>query len=413
MRNWIGLVIFLLAIGLLDWYFFEMARYFFRRSDPNKLKQVYWMANGLIYLLVLLPVMINRSDLPAWFRNYVAGPIFIFYLFKLFTLPFLLIDDLRRLGYWGGLKLNIIEPETAADGLNRSAFLRKLGIFIAAIPALSLIGGIVWGAYRYTLKRVQIKHRDIPKELEGIKIIQISDIHTGSFQDKSAVNRGIDLILAQKPDIILFTGDLVNNKTEEVNPWITSFARLKAPLGVFSILGNHDYGDYHRWDTLEDKMANMEAMYQAHAKMGWRLLRNEHVVITHNNCQFNLIGVENWGMRGFAKYGKLDQAMKGIPGGFNILMSHDPSHWDGEVRKRYPEIQLTLSGHTHGMQFGVEIPGWIKWSPVQWVYKQWAGLYQEGQQFLYVNRGFGFIGYPGRVGIMPEITIIELKNTSN
>lgn len=410
MRNWIGLAFFLLVIGILDWYFFEVVRYFFRKTDPNRVRQVYWLVTGLVYLLVFLPVMINRSDLPAWFRNYIAGPIFILYLFKLFTIPFLLLDDLRRLGYWGGLKLNLVSPETAENGLNRSAFLRQLGIFIAAIPALSLVGGIIWGAYRYTIRRVQIQHEAIPRALEGLKIIQLSDIHTGSFQNKEAVNRGIDLVLAEKPDLIVFTGDLVNNQSKEVLPWISSFSRLKAPLGVYSILGNHDYGDYHRWDTVEDKQANMDLMYEAHRKMGWRLLLNEHESISYKEAKFNLIGVENWGKRGFARYGKLDQAMKGVSNDFNILLSHDPSHWDGEIRKKYKNIQLTLSGHTHGMQFGVEIPGWIKWSPVKWVYKQWAGLYQEDKQYLYVNRGFGFIGYPGRVGILPEITVLEFKS---
>ncbi len=409
MRNWIGAAVFLLVLWLLDWYFLEIVRHLFRKADPNRVKQTYWLVCGILYLIVILPVMINRSDLPAWFRNYVAGPVFILYLFKLFTIPFLLIDDLRRLGYWGGLQLNVIKPETAADGLNRSAFLRQIGIFIAAIPALSLIGGVIWGAYRYKVRKVTIRHEDVPSALEGLKIVQLSDIHSGSFEDEDAVNRGIEMVLAEQPDIILFTGDLVNNQSQEVYPWIPILSKLKAPLGVYSVLGNHDYGDYYRWENQEAKEENMKMMHEAHRKLGWRLMLNENTSIPYNGELFNLVGVENWGMRGFARYGKLDEAMNGIEKGFTILMSHDPSHWDGEVRKKYPDIHLTLSGHTHGMQFGIEVPGWIKWSPVQWMYKQWAGLYREGKQLLYVNRGFGFIGYPGRVGIMPEITVMSFK----
>jgi uncharacterized protein len=212
-----------------------------------------------------------------------------------------------------------------------------------------------------------------------------------------------------RPDLILFTGDLVNNESSEMSGFTDVFSSLKAPLGVYSVLGNHDYGDYHEWPDAESKRINLENLKQLQAEMGWRLLMNENVVLEKNNERIALIGIENWSSKArFPKYGKLPQAYEGtkdIP--FKILMSHDPSHWDAEVRPSFPDIDLMLSGHTHGMQFGVEIP-WLKWSPVQYVYKQWAGLYQEGRQRLYVNRGFGFIGYPGRVGILPEITMIEL-----
>jgi predicted MPP superfamily phosphohydrolase len=223
------------------------------------------------------------------------------------------------------------------------------------------------------------------------------------------VAHGIDRVLAEKPDLILFTGDLVNDISKEVDPYKEIFSRLKAPMGVFSTLGNHDYGDYIWWETPELKKANLDRLKQLQADMGWRLLMNEHVALEKDGQQIALIGIENWSAKArFPKHGRLDEAYAGTEKyPFKILMSHDPSHWDAEVRPHYPDIDLALAGHTHGMQFGVEIPG-LKWSPVQYVYKQWAGLYEEGRQKLYVNRGFGFIGYPGRVGILPEITVIEL-----
>jgi predicted MPP superfamily phosphohydrolase len=227
--------------------------------------------------------------------------------------------------------------------------------------------------------------------------------------DKKAVQKGIDKILNEKPDLILFTGDLVNDKATEMVEYMDVFSRLKAPMGVYSILGNHDYGDYAKWLSREDKVANLERLKAIHGELGWKLLMNENIIFEKNNEQIALIGIENWSAKGnFPKYGRMSEAYSGsekIP--FKILMSHDPSHWDAEVRIKYTDVDLMLSGHTHGMQFGVELPG-FKWSPVQYMYKQWAGLYEEGKQKLYINRGFGFIGYPGRVGILPEITVITL-----
>jgi len=244
---------------------------------------------------------------------------------------------------------------------------------------------------------------------KGFKIIHISDIHSGSLNDKAAVQKGIDLIKSQQADLILFTGDLVNDKATEMHNWMDVFNQLSAPHGVFSTLGNHDYGDYVQWSSPQAKQQNLEDLKKVHAQLGWRLLMNEHVKIEKDGAALQLVGIENWGAKArFPKYGKLDKAMEGIhPDHPIILMSHDPSHWEAQVITEYPQIQLMLAGHTHGMQFGLENP-YFKWSPVQWVYKQWAGIYKNGNQQLYVNRGFGFIGYPGRVGILPEITLIEL-----
>jgi predicted MPP superfamily phosphohydrolase len=294
------------------------------------------------------------------------------------------------------------------EGISRSVFLSWTGMLFGG----GLFGTLIYGfgnKYRYQVTRVPVKSSSLPEAFRGLKIVQISDIHSGSFNDKKAVQKGVEKILKEEPDLILFTGDLVNNKADEMDEYRDLFAQLRAPLGVYSVLGNHDYGDYVKWDTEEQKIANLNALKKVHADMGWRLLMNEHVVLERDGAQIALLGVENWGAKAsFPKYGQLDRAYAGAEQyPFKILMSHDPSHWDAQVRKEFSDIDLMLSGHTHGMQFGVEIPG-FRWSPVQYIYNQWAGLYDDGKQKLYVNRGYGFLGYPGRVGILPEITVLEL-----
>jgi predicted MPP superfamily phosphohydrolase len=275
-----------------------------------------------------------------------------------------------------------------------------------------LLATLIYGfsnKYNYHVNQLKLAYSNLPQAFKGMKIVHISDIHSGSFTDRKAVQKGIKKILNLQPDIILFTGDLVNDRASEMNDFKQLFSELKAPMGVYSTLGNHDYGDYVRWDSAAMKSANLEELKGVHQEMGWRLLMNEHIVLQRDGQEIALLGIENWSAKGnFPKYGKMPNAYAGAEKyPFKILMSHDPSHWDGEVRENYGDIDLMLSGHTHGMQFGVEIPG-FKWSPVQYMYKQWAGLYESGKQKLYVNRGFGFIGYPGRVGILPEITVIEL-----
>ena len=262
--------------------------------------------------------------------------------------------------------------------------------------------------YNYQVKKIKLKFDNLPLAFKGLKIVQISDIHSGSFQDKMAVEAGIKKVLQQNADLILFTGDLVNDRHDEMLDYIDIFSTVKAPMGVYSTLGNHDYGDYVSWDSDEAKKENLDKLKAIHAQMGWKLMMNEHVTFNRNGEEIALLGIENWGAKGhFPKYGSMEKAYKGADKyPFKILMSHDPSHWDAEVKVKYPDIDLMLAGHTHGMQFGIENP-YFKWSPVQWMYHQWAGLYEDGKQKLYVNRGYGFIGYPGRVGIMPEITVIE------
>ena len=274
-----------------------------------------------------------------------------------------------------------------------------------------LFGSLIYGfsnKYNYQLRRLQLSFEKLPAAFKGLKVVHISDIHSGSFTDKHAVKRGVEKILNEKPDLILFTGDLVNDRSHEMDDFMDIFRELKAPMGVYSILGNHDYGDYTQWNSPEEKQANLERLKKVHADLGWRLMLDENTQLEKDGERISLLGVQNISGKSFRSYGDLSKAYNGVDEShFKILMSHDPSHWDAEVRKNYPGIDLMLSGHTHGFQFGVEIPG-FKWSPVQYVYKQWAGHYVEGKQQLYINRGFGFIGYPGRVGILPEITVIEL-----
>ena len=292
--------------------------------------------------------------------------------------------------------------------VGRRDFVSKVALSLAAIPFTSVLYGMVRGKYNYQVIRHTLFFNDLPKAFEGYKLTHISDIHSGSFDDEEKIIDGIDLINEQESDVILFTGDIVNNTADEMTPWISHFKKLKAKDGKYSVLGNHDYGEYARWKTIEEKEQNFQAIKDIHPKIGFNLMLNDSVYLEKDNDKIALVGVENWGTR-FKKVGDLNLASSKInKEDFKILMSHDPSHWDAEIRNHDNNYHLTLSGHTHGMQFGIEIPG-IKWSPVQYIYKQWAGVYEEFGRFINVNRGFGFLAFPGRVGIWPEITVITLK----
>lgn len=329
---------------------------------------------------------------------------------------FMFVDDIRRFVLWTQGKVRKKEVEVTVptildeqDQISRSKFLTRIG-WIGGITMFSTFFIGIKNKYNYKIRRIALKTDKSTKALKGLKIVHISDIHTGSFDDKDAVLRGIKMINDEQPDLILFTGDIVNHTTDEIVPFIPVLSQLKAKIGVFSTLGNHDYGDYVKWDNEAEKEKSVNELIRIQNEdLGWKLLMNEHVKIEHNNETFTLMGVENWGANmHFPKYGKLEEAYKGLEedNSYKILLSHDPSHWDHQIRPEYSNIDLTLAGHTHGMQFGIEL-SWFKWSPSRFVYPQWAGLYQEGNQSLYVNRGFGFLGYKGRVGILPEITVIE------
>jgi len=332
---------------------------------------------------------------------------------KLIITPFLLIEDIVRIFIYSFQKitsilyLNQMEPTF----IGRRKIVSQISIGLAVIPFLGLIYGIVRGKYDYRVHKVDVFFDDLPLEFDGFKITQLSDIHSGSFDNKEAVEKGVKLANDQNSDLIVFTGDLVNNKAEEMDEWIPTFSKLKAPFGQYSILGNHDYGDYVKWDSEEEKKNNLKRLKEVHKEIGFNLLLNTTVKVKKGNSSIALIGVENWGMRGFHQYGDLDKAISSIDQSeFKILLSHDPSHWEQKTLKHEKHVHLTLAGHTHGMQFGIEIPG-FKWSPVKYIYKQWAGAYKKNGKYLYINRGFGFIGYPGRVGILPEVTVLTLKRT--
>jgi uncharacterized protein len=398
---------------LLDFYVFQIVKMVATGSHRTRsiIFTSYWMISITALIVLFILPLLHLDNYSRGVRSTVFAIIIGLFLAKLIASVFFLVDDIRRGIQWlvGKVFFSNTEGEQIEEGkISRSVFLSWLGFGVGG----TLFGSLLLGfsnKYNYKVKKLRLNYANLPASFKGLKVVQISDIHSGSFTNKSAVQKGVDAILQLKPDLILFTGDLVNNKSDEMQDYMDVFSQLKAPMGVYSTLGNHDYGDYAQWPSQEAKKQNLEHLKQVHAQLGWRLLMNENVILQKNGEQIAVIGVENWSSKArFPKYGDLPKAYAGtqnVP--FKILMSHDPSHWDGEVLPKYNDIDLMLAGHTHGMQFGVEIP-WLKWSPVQYVYRQWAGLYKQGNQKLYVNRGFGFIGYPGRVGILPEITFFEL-----
>lgn len=415
MRTPIGASIFIAIMILLDLYVFQAVKTVTHSASPRTRTIIYFAYWGITLLSVasfLLFVFTEPEMLGKKLRTYMFAVLVGLFFAKLVIALFVFIDDLRRLVQWIAGKLffrNTEGEEIVEEGMTRSAFLNWLGIAAGGTLFSSLLYGFS-NKYNYQVKKVQLSFDNLPPAFKGMKIVQISDIHSGSFTNKKAVEHGVEMILAQQPDIIIFTGDLVNDRANEMDDYIEVFSRLKAPLGVYSSLGNHDYGDYVPWPhNGVTKAQNLENLKQVHAKMGWRLLMNEHIALERGGEKIALLGIENWSAKArFPKHGRMELAHKGTevyP--FKILLSHDPSHWDAEVREKYQDVDLMFSGHTHGMQFGLELPG-FKWSPVQYMYTQWAGLYEKGNQKLYVNPGFGFIGYPGRVGILPEITVVEL-----
>jgi predicted MPP superfamily phosphohydrolase len=410
MRSPFFISILLMVLIAIDFYIYQVLKHLLQGSGTGlkmAIAILYWtLCIVSIGSFILFPYLSN-----PYFRQYIFSTSMGWMFTQLVMGLVFLIDDIRRGTFW---TLGKITSYTGAqfinteNGIPRSTFLSWLGVGMASSLFFSLIYGF-GNKYNYKLVKKQISLNGLPSVFKGFKIIHISDIHSGSLKDKEAVQKGIDLINQAHADLVLFTGDLVNDRAAEMEPWMDTFSQIKARHGVFSTLGNHDYGDYVQWDSAAAKQQNLQNLMQVHAKLGWKLMMNEHVKIEKDGAHIQLVGIENWGAKArFPKYGKMKEAMEGVNASAPIiLMSHDPSHWEAQVIPEYPQVQLMLSGHTHGMQFGLENP-YFKWSPVQWVYKQWAGIYKIGNQQLYVNRGFGFIGYPGRVGIMPEITLIEL-----
>ena len=407
-------IIFFLIISVIELYFLQAVKTFVQDFTGPKKNIILYTAYALVAINVVMGLVALVYPPPNWTNGLrlVMSGFLILAICKLFGISFLLIDDIIRLFRWifSYFQSAPAEGLEVSHKISRLKFMSQLAITFTVIPAIGFLYGMVKGAYKYRVHKVKVPSPNLPDAFNGFKIVQLSDIHTGSFLDNSALNKAFDIVMQQGADMILFTGDLVNNESTETTGFESTFSRLKAPYGVYSVLGNHDYGDYKQWESKEAKIQNLEDLKKVHANAGWRLLMNEHVAIEKDGQKIALLGIENWGGNmNFPKYGRMDLAHKGTevyP--YKILMSHDPSHWEKQVQPQYPDVDLTLSGHTHGMQLGIEIPG-FRFSPSQWVYKQWAGLYKHQNQFIYVNRGLGFLGYPGRLGIWPEITVIELQ----
>lgn len=370
---------------------------------------IYWLFFTLLTLLFATTFYLRfttdqNTPLIQWGLN-------VFLLFFVTLLVFivpLLLEDLYRLFAAAGRFFGSASKKEQALVPGRRKFISQAAILLAGIPYASFLYGIVKGKYDYRVHRSILYFDDLPPAFEGFTITQVSDIHSGSFTDAAAVQQGIDLIKAQQSDLYVFTGDLVNDLATEMDPFLEAFGQIRAPYGQYAVLGNHDYGMYHDWGSEQAQAENLDKLKEQHARMGYKLLLDEHISLEKEGEKIALLGVENWG-RGFIEKGDLDKALDGLEeNAFKILLSHDPSHWQEIVKKHQTPVQLTLSGHTHGMQFGVETP-LFSWSPVQYRYEHWAGLARENNRQLYVNRGFGFIGFSGRVGIWPEITVLELR----
>ncbi|WP_420552101.1 metallophosphoesterase [Tenacibaculum aiptasiae] len=405
MSRWlITIIIISLLIILLETYAFQAIK----TVTKNKFIRYGWLLFGVLAYVNFFYVIFtsDRSSGQTKQFQWAFGFLLLALVPKLFILLFMLGEDLVRCIQKA---ISYFSSNDTKELAGRRSFIAKLALGIAAIPFASLLYGIFKGKYNYKVLKYQLKFSDLPDAFDGFTITQITDIHSGSFTNKEEIQYGVDLINEQKSDVILFTGDIVNNFATEMDNWIDTFKQLEAPSGKYSILGNHDYGDYSKWESKEEKTANFDAIKGIHPKIGFDLLLNENRYLEKDGQKIALIGVENWG-KGFNQAGDLQKASEGInKNDFKVLMSHDPSHWEYKVKKDDFNYQLTLSGHTHGLQFGIEIPGFIKWSPAKYVYKQWAGLYEEFGRYINVNRGFGYHAFPGRVGIWPEITVIELK----
>ncbi len=399
-------LIFILILAFIELYAFQAIKTF---------TKVKWVLIAYVAISLAAIVFIgyqftkfDRSVGQTKMTLITLGILLLVLIPKLILTLVLFFEDVYRILSGSISKIS----GTSSDSFfpERRKFVSQIALGLAAIPFSSLIYGMTLGKYNYKVIKQQIFFPDLPEAFDGFKITQISDVHSGSFDNPEKINYAIDLINEQEADMILFTGDIVNTHAKEMLPWIDTFNRIKKyQYGKYSILGNHDYGEYVDWKTEKDKEANFKAIKGLYGKIGFDLMLNEHTYIQKGSDKIALVGVENWGVK-FKKAGDLNKASEGLTKEeFKILMSHDPSHWDAEVNNHHKDFHLMLSGHTHGLQFGIEIPGFFKWSPAQYVYEQWAGLYEKAGKYIYVNRGFGFHAYPGRVGIMPEISVIELK----
>ena len=395
-------IVLLAVFFIIEIYVYQAIR---NITTNNYIRIGYWVFTLLAYGIILYWILtFNKASRDHQQIQLMVSAMMIFVLPKLLSVIFLLIGDFTRFVEFG------FKYFTAKENYfpERRKFISTTALAAAGIFSLLAIDGIIFGKYRHTVRKVKLRFKNLPENFKGYKIVQISDVHSGSFFNPQKLQKAIDLINEQDADVVLFTGDMVNNYADEFKPFIPLFKRIKAKDGKFSILGNHDYGDYGAWNSREEKAQNIPTLKNYQAEAGFKLLRNENIALEKNGEKIYLLGVENWGIKPFPQYGDLDKALKGVPeDAIKVLMSHDPTHFDEVVKKHKTNVHLTLSGHTHGMQFGLDLKN-IKWSPVKFKYKKWADLYESEGKYLYVNRGFGVIAYPGRVGINPEITVIEL-----
>lgn len=407
--RWFFLLIVFLAIEI---YAFQAFKTVYKNSWLTK---TYLLLNTLIFLNFFLRVIYiyhNELSYSDQFYGNLSIPFALFFTlvcFKLIIILFLFFEDISRAVL---SIINFFFNFSDAKIFERRSFLSKIALLVASIPIPFVLYGIYKGRYNYKVYKYDLSFDDLPEDFDGYQITHISDIHSGSLKNKNNVEYAVKLINEQKSDLILFTGDIINNKSNELIKWKDLLSTMKASDGKFSVLGNHDYGDYVNWNNKQEKEDNFSDLLNFQKQMGFKLLLNENIKIKKGESNISLIGVENWGKGRFKKKGDIDKACIGLnKRDFKIVLSHDPSHWDKILIDHKTHFHLTLSGHTHGMQFGIEIPGWVKWSPAKWAYRQWAGLYNEKNQFLNVNRGFGVLGFPGRVGIPPEISVITLKKS--
>lgn len=430
----------ILTVGLIllfDLYAFQTVRTVtmdMRVSWQKIFRLGFWIISLIMYTLGILAMAGYFAHTSRTFLVMLTGIFFAMFFAKILMLLPLLLEDVYRVfhkivSFFSSISDKSIDSDKSTGYLlSRKKFISQVSAGIGGLAFGGLTYGVVKGAHDYKLHKVKVSLKNLPSSFKGLRIGQLSDIHSGSFWDKNAVVKGVEKLMKEKPDVVFFTGDLVNSIADEMtDEYIHIFSQVKAPLGVYSVLGNHDYGDYFNWpDKNQFQMgnasfgskkhfspmqhANLEKLMHVHKRMGWDLLMNENRVLQIGDEKIAVIGVENYGAKGrFAKYGKLSDAYKGVEDlPVKILLSHDPSHWDAQVIQGYKDIALTLSGHTHGAQFGIESAA-FRWSPIKYMYKQWAGIYRTGEQYLYVNRGFGYLGYPGRLGIRPEVSIITLS----
>ena len=403
MLRWILFIVF---IALIEIYAFQALK---AVTKEKWILLTYQIVSLVILVYIIYSfTQFDRSIGQNRQTLFTLGLFLLTYIPKMVIMMVMFGEDIFRV--IGGFIREFLGNSNESFLADRRKFVSQAALGLAAVPFLSILYGVTKGKYNFKVIKQTIFFPDLPDNFDGMTITQISDVHSGSFDNHHEIEHAINLINEQKSDIILFTGDIVNTHASEMHPWIETFKKIETPaFGKYSVLGNHDYGEYVTWPSQKDKQENFEAIKDLHRQIDFKLLLNENIKLTKDGQEIALVGVENWG-RNFKQAGDLNKAAAGLkPEDFKILMSHDPSHWDAEVKNNINNYQLTLSGHTHGLQFGIEIPGIIKWSPVQYVYKQWAGLYENVGRYVYVNRGFGFHAYPGRVGIWPEITVLELK----